>query len=349
MPDVADQEIPVGLVYERVLQLLESFPKSNELRVLILTHRQADPDALCAAGALKSLLEQIHRQSNIIISIGVPQGASILGKQVSTSLDIRFSDKLEERAFANSDFLFVVDTGDSRLLEPYTEIFQANAAKKFLIDHHASSLASESWQGLSDLVVETTATSTCEIIALGFPKKLISKEIAEILLTGLLFDSQHLGIATKNTLKAALTLVEAGAEISRSKKLLHHNSDRSEILGKIKAAQRLRYEEAAGKIIARSEISSFHASVARMLVEIGADVGIAYGETGGEARLSARSSQSFFKETGIDLSEEIKKAARHFDLIGGGHSTAASVSGHIEAEVVADFLVMNLKGALLQK
>jgi nanoRNase/pAp phosphatase (c-di-AMP/oligoRNAs hydrolase) len=349
MSVVPDLRTSDGCLYDRIYRLLKSFPKGDELRVLILTHRQGDPDALCAAGALKLLLEQVGRELNILISIGVPQGASVLGKQVSTLLDIQFSDKLEESSFTNSDLLFVVDTGDSRLLDPYAGMFQANAEKKFLIDHHASSLAPESWSGIDDRVVVTTSTSTCQIIALGFPKKLITKKIADILLTGLLFDSQHLGIATKDTLEAALILVEGGAEISRCKKLLHHNPDRSEILGKIKAAQRMRYEEVAGKIIARSEISSYHASVARMLVEIGADVGIAYGETGGEARLSARSSQSFFKETGIDLSEEIKKVARHFDMVGGGHSTAASVSGKIEAGVVADFLVMNLKGTLLQK
>jgi len=349
MPDVPDQEIPDGHLQEKVHQLLVAFPKRDELRGLILTHRQADPDALCAAGALKLLLEKMKGESNIVISIGVPQGASILGKQVSALLDIQFSDKLQESTFTNSDFLFVVDTGDSRLLESLSGMFQDSIAKKFLIDHHPSSLAPESWQGLEDRVVVTTSTSTCEIIALGFPREMITKKIADILLTGLLFDSQHLGIATENTLEAALILVQAGAEISRSKKLLHHNPDRSEILGKLKAAQRLRYDEAAGKIIARSEISSYHASVARMLVDIGADVGIAYGETDGEARLSARSSQSFFKETGIDLSEEIKKVAKHFGMVGGGHSTAASISGKMEAEVVADFLVNNLKGSLLQK
>ncbi len=136
------------------------------------------------------------------------------------------------------------------------------------------------------------------------------------------------------TLEAALVLVNAGSEISSSKRLLHHDPDRSEILGKIKAAQRMRYEEAAGRVIARSEISSFHASIARMLVEIGADVGIAYGETGGEARLSARSTQSFFRGTGIDLSTEVKKVADYFDLVGGGHSTAASLSGKMDAGVL---------------
>ncbi len=337
-----------GRVYAELQNLLMPLQKQEILGV-ILTHRQGDPDALCAAGALKLLLEDILHTSTVNISLGVPQGASLLGKQVSSSLKIGFNEKLEQKDFVDADFLIVVDTGDPKLLEPYTKNFEQSGAKKLLLDHHSSSALPETWPGLTERVVIPTSTSTCEIITLGVPRESITEKIANVLLTGILFDSQHLGIATRSTLEATLILIDAGAEISRSKKLLHHNPDRSEILGKMKAAQRLRYDEVGGRIIARSEISSFHAAVARMLVDIGADVGIAYGETGGEARLSARSSQSFFKDTGIDLSEEIKKAAKHFDLVGGGHSTAASVSGKMESGVLADFLVQNLKGTLLQK
>jgi nanoRNase/pAp phosphatase (c-di-AMP/oligoRNAs hydrolase) len=348
MADVQLAESQGNRLYDKIRELLDSL-RTNEIRGMILTHRQADPDALCAAGALKLLLEGLMSKSKVDISVGVPQGASVLGKQVSASLGIGFSENEDEKAFSDSQFFFIVDTGDPKLLEPYTKNFAKSPAKKFLIDHHASSLSSDGWQGLDNRVVIPSSTSTCEIIALGFPPELISSEIANILLPGLLFDSQHLGIATKHTLEAVLILIDAGAEISRSKSLLHHTPDRSEILGKFKAAQRLRFEEAAGRIIAKSEISSFHAAVARMLVEMGADVGIAYGDNGGEARLSARSSQSFFRQTGIDLSEEIKKVATHFEMVGGGHSTAASISGKVEAEIVADYLVQRIKGTLLQK
>jgi nanoRNase/pAp phosphatase (c-di-AMP/oligoRNAs hydrolase) len=348
MADVQLRESQNNRLYDKIRKLLGSLD-SKEIRGVILTHRQADPDALCAAGALKLIVESMISKSKIDILVGVPQGASVLGKQVSSSLEIGFSEKVDEKTFADSQFLIVVDTGDPKLLEPYKKNFEQSLAKKFLIDHHSSSLSPDSWQGIDDRVVIPSSTSTCEILALGFPSELITTKIANILLPGLLFDSQHLGIATKRTLEAAMILIDAGAEISRSKSLLHHNPDRSEILGKLKAAQRLRFEEAAGRVIARSEISSFHAAVARMLVEIGADVGIAYGDNNGEARLSVRSSQSFFRQTGIDLSEEIKKVATHFEIVGGGHTTAASASGKVDAEIVADYLVQRIKGTLLQK
>jgi nanoRNase/pAp phosphatase (c-di-AMP/oligoRNAs hydrolase) len=323
---------------------------NNGLHCLIFAHRQADPDALCSAGAIKLLLESSFSGAKITFTVVAPQGASILGKQVSGSLGIKYLEKIERESILSADYIIVVDTGDPKLLEPYSQDFIDSKATKILVDHHSSSLQDGTWKDLEEKFVNVTSTSTCEIVASAFPRDKISKHVAETLMTGLLFDSQHLGIATKETLEAALILVDAGAEISSAKRILRHEPDRSEVLGKIKAAQRIKFEEVGKRVIARSEISSFHASVARMLVEIGADVGIAYGETNGEARLSVRSSQQFFRDTGIDLSAEIKKVSDYFGLTGGGHSTAASLSGKIDSAVIpTDRLVQNIKGILLQK
>ncbi len=332
-----------------ILHQLQTLGDKDQFTCLIFTHRQADPDALCAAGALKLLLENLTRPPGPKTTIIAPQGASVLGKQVSSALGIEYSEEIKKDAVPEMDLIIVVDTGDPKLLEPFAGYVSESPARKLLIDHHASSSVPEAWKMMSDRIVIPNSTSTCEVITLGFPHEMITKKIADMLLAGLLFDSQHLGIATSSTLEAALTLVNAGSEISASKRILRHEPDRSEVIGRIKAAQRLRYEEAAGKVIARSEISSYHAAVARMLVEIGADVGIAYGETNGEARVSARSSQYFFKDTGIDLASEMKKVSDYFNLVGGGHSTAASLSGKMDASVLADRLVQNLKSSLLKK
>jgi nanoRNase/pAp phosphatase (c-di-AMP/oligoRNAs hydrolase) len=345
----ADQDYKKFGLYDSLREFLSPAHEGRDARGIIFTHRQADPDALCAAGALKSLMESSTFGVQVQTSIVVPQGASVLGKQVSSALRIEFTEKSESNFHFDADYMIVVDTGDPKLLEPCETGFLTSKAKKLLIDHHPSSSLPETWgYGIGKYLL-SGATSTCEIVALGLPPVSISKKVADMLLTGLLFDSQHLGIATNRTLEAALVLVNAGSEISKSKRMLHHDPDRSEILAKIKGAQRLRYEEAGGRFLVTSEISSYHASVARMLVEIGADVGIAFGETSGEARLSVRCSQPFFKETGIDLSTEVRKVAERYGLVGGGHSTAASISGKTDSKVLADSLLQNLKSRLLQK
>jgi nanoRNase/pAp phosphatase (c-di-AMP/oligoRNAs hydrolase) len=339
----------VTSVQNAIKKQLDNIDSDKTLSLIIFTHRQADPDALCAAGALVLLLESSFPDRSIKSTIVTPQGVSNLGSNVGSSFDIPFQNRVEESLILDSDLIIIVDTGDSRLLEPFREVIVQSSAMKILIDHHFSTPESDAWSFLTDRIVRSDSTSTCEIIVLGFPSHLISKKIGDILLAGLLFDSQHLGIATERTLEAALILVKAGSEISTAKRILRYRPDRSEILGRMKAAQRLQYEETAGRVIAKSEISSYHAAVARMLVEMGADVGIAFGESKGEARLSARSAQSFFKETGIDLAVEIRKVADYYNLVGGGHSTAASLSGEMESAVLANHLVQNLKARLLQK
>jgi len=336
-------------IYEAVRLQLENFGNNVQLNGLVFTHRQADPDALCAAGALKLLVPRSFPARKLDFGIVVPQGASALGKRISSVLGIEFVEEIERDSILKADIIMVVDTGDPKLLEPFTPLFDESTARKILIDHHASSSLPETWQKVDERIVSPDATSACEIVTLGFPSDLITKTVSDTLLPGLLFDSQHLGIATRNTLSAALILVEAGSNISASKRLLRYEPDRSEVLGRIKAAQRIKYEETGGRIIASSEISSFHATVARMLVEIGADVGIGYGESNGEGRVSARSSQPFYRETGIDLAYEAKKIADRFEVVGGGHSTAASISGKINADILATSLVQNLKLALLKK
>ena len=196
------------------------------------------------------------------------------------------------------------------------------------------------------MLVESKATATCEIVTLGFPSSTFTKEIARILLTGLLFDSQHLGLATTSTLEAALMLVKSGAEIEEAKRALRYKADRSEILARIKSAQRLQYMEIGKYVILTTEVSSFQASVARMLLDIGGDIGIALGVNNGEMRLSARSSQYVFRDTGIDLASEIQEISSSSGLVGGGHSTAASLSGKGDVAAISKRLVERLKSRL---
>jgi len=333
-------------IFAQELQLLHG---NVAARVLIFTHRQADPDAICAAAGVSLLLQRVLFERKFDTKIIAPQGVSQLGEKVAAVFQQQILERIDNDLVLDCDLIVAVDTGDAHLLEPYLEVIVKSSARKILIDHHVSDLEKETWQGFDRAIVDSGSTSTCEMITLGFSQSNFSKEISRILLTGLMFDSQHLGIATEKTLEAALMLVQAGADISEAKQILRYKHDRSEVLARLKASQRLQFEESDGWVIVKSEVSSFQASVARMLVEIGADVGIAYGENGDETRLSARSTHSFKKDTGIDLAVEVRMAAEHFGIVGGGHSTAASISGKIDAKVLSSYLIQHLKGRLPKK
>jgi nanoRNase/pAp phosphatase (c-di-AMP/oligoRNAs hydrolase) len=332
--------------------LLKEIPLlKRPLNILIFTHRQADPDALCSSAAVATeLIKSLETKKKEIphIRIIAPQGASALGANLSRKLGIEYLEIVDPSEIESSDLIVSVDTGSPDLLGSYSGPIMSTHAKKVLIDHHSANLSQseDKWKGFQK-IVDGNATSTCEIITLRIGRASLPKREAEILLAGLLFDSQHLGIATESTLQAALLLVRAGAQIDQSKDLLRTRPDRSEVIARIKSAQRSQYLEVGKFILMKTEVSSFQASVARMLIDTGADVGLAYGEHEGEARVSIRSTQQFFRETNIDLGMLVAEIARKREnLTGGGHSTAASLSGKAMAVELSQQIVSNIAAAL---
>lgn len=321
----------------------------DTLSFLIFTHRQADPDALCSAYAISEAIRKAVADSNprCIVSskIVAPQGAGLLGTAICARLGIDFVDSLSTSEIFETSLIVAVDVGELELLEPYALGISTSSARKFLIDHHGSNKDTAEWEDFKT-IVDKDATSTCEIVALRFPESYLNQKIARALLTGLMFDSQHLGIATESTLSAAIKLVRAGARIDEAKEMLRSRPERSEVIARIKSAQRLKFEEAGKFFIVQSEVSSFQASVARMLLDLGGGIGIAYGDHEDEARISMRSTQQFFRETKIDLGELLSSLAKESSLIGGGHSTAASISGKAKASELASFIIKRLKAEL---
>ncbi len=337
---------------ELIIREIEVLSESPQIRVLIFVHRQGDPDALCAASALSRLIEtwfvsDSNEASKIETKIIAPQRVSLLGARVCDRLNISYHEEISEQELLKANLILALDVGEMGLLEPYEKYVRDSSAKKILIDHHSrGDDIQEYWDNFDVGFVRKEATSTCEILVLGVPSKDIDRETAQTLLVGVFFDSQHLGIATESTLEAALALVKRGAQIESAKELLKSRPDRSEIIARIKAAQRSKQIEIGNYQIIITEVSSFHASVARMLIEIGADVGIAYGKNENEGRLSVRSTSQFFKETRIDMGTLLDRLAKDKGLTGGGHPTAASISGAMPSSELANAVMSSLKRAL---
>jgi nanoRNase/pAp phosphatase (c-di-AMP/oligoRNAs hydrolase) len=324
----------------------------------VFTHRQADPDALCSAYVLTEIFSRLRKtakksqlSSNFTSKIVAPQGASVLGSKVCKALSIPFEEEISDSEIQGADLIAAVDLGERELLDPYLGQIQKSQARKILIDHHSSSSetkpSSETEVELFDeKFVNPSATSTCEIISLGFAQKLLDQRLSKLLLVGLLYDSQHLSIATDSTLEAALRLLRKGARIDEAKDILRSRPDRSELIARLKSSQRLKFEELGKYIVAQTQVSSFQASVARMLLDIGADLGIAFGEHEDESRISVRATQRFFRETGIDLGVVLSNIAKERGIIGGGHSTAASLSGKAPEKELTDKIISSVKERL---
>jgi nanoRNase/pAp phosphatase (c-di-AMP/oligoRNAs hydrolase) len=326
------------------------------LSVIAFTHRQADPDALCSAYSISELILRVQKAKRTIgenaepfLKIISPKGASTLCTRLSKALSIPFDEEIAPDEIERADLIIVTDVAENSLLEPYLKPIYESKAFKILIDHHSSAVKGEKSEFDYELV-EKKATSTCEIVANLYPQELLDTRMSKILLVGLLFDSQHLSIATEMTLEATLKLVRSGGKIDEAKELLRSKPDRSEVIARLKSSQRLKYREIGSYILAETQVSSFQASVARMLLDIGADIGIAYGEQEkNETRISIRTTQRFFREMGVDLGALVSRISKEEgEITGGGHATAASMTAtQSKANSVVEKVVSELRRALL--
>ena len=104
-----------------------------------------------------------------------------------------------------------------------------------------------------------------------------------------------------------------------------------EKIAKIKAAARLKLYKVELReplLIVVSHVSSYEASAARALVELGADLAIVAGGKKGLVRVCARCTKRFLEITGLHLGRDLMMdLGKEISGSGGGHASAASANG----------------------
>ncbi|MEM2897577.1 MAG: DHH family phosphoesterase, partial [Candidatus Bathyarchaeia archaeon] len=107
-----------------------------------------------------------------------------------------------------------------------------------------------------------------------------------------------------------------------------------EKIARLKAAQRMQMWRLKDWLIVTSEVGSYHASVARALTMLGADVAIVGSGNKEGIKLSLRSSKEFFEKTKVHLGRDIAIPVGNFvNGMGGGHALAAGINGSGKIEV----------------
>lgn len=313
----------------------EKFPFTDPTklrRAVVVCHRNADVDAYLSAYGIAALLEATSPGCSV--EIATPDGMTAITARLSK----KFTHNVVEEADGDYDLYVAVDVGDTDLLKGWQEKMKSSKGVKVLVDHHPLG------EGLlyDHVIVDEKATSAGEVVYRLF-KELnvgLKTDTAQALLEAVMFDSSHLAIAGEDGLRAAIGLIEAGADLSEARRDLRSEPDYGEVLAKLKGAQRLKIYRAGDWVIATSRVGSFQAHVARSLILLGADVAVVVGETDEETRASLRSTQRFCDVTkihlGIQAANELGKALGGH---GGGHPTASSFSCTVgEDEVLAKTL-----------
>lgn len=291
-------------------------------RVLIIGHQNADPDALCSAYLLASLLKRLN--SRIRSTVVSPEGVSKVSARVLEQLSFEILESAEPSEF---DVIFTVDTNTFQQLGSLKEPVEKSGKPLIVIDHHA--IHPETRDRATVLISDEKATSACEVVYKLFKalRVRLTKKEALAAFLGLAYETGHFAIATTRSLKLACELLNAGVDGTKALNIIRVPMDNSERIARMKSARRLNWENISGWIVATSTVGSFHASVARSLIALGAHFAIVGGEKEDKLTLSFRSTGEFFSGTNFHLGRDLATVlGETMNGAGGGHSTAAGAT-----------------------
>jgi len=290
--------------------------------VSILCHQNADPDAVCSAYALYSLLKRVKKK--LRIEIAAPS-LSRISQRVLRHFPEKFVTKphLEQ-----SDLIFAVDTNTIQQLGEWKDFFSLPRSNLIVIDHHA--LHPRTCEMALMVVFDETATSTCEIIYEMYKSFGVkpSRLDAAAMILGIYYDTRRLMLAKSKTFHVLSELTAYELDMEKVSSILHFPMEDSERIARLKAAQRVQIRRIGKWIVAATVVGSYHASVARALIMLGAHVAVVGGEKKERLRISLRSTSDFYRKTRIHLGKHIAiPVGEQFQGMGGGHALAAGING----------------------
>lgn len=315
----------------------------NAKIVLLLCHHNADPDAICSAFGLQSLLTK--RRPTLRVEIGAAHGISRLSKHLLQFIPIHVNDQPD---VANAQAIILLDTNTVQQLNNLAEKVKTSHVPIIVIDHHAAHPDTEKLATLC--ITNEGASSTCELVYGFYNEEGVKPGVdeAKAMFLGIAFDSRHFVLANSTTLKNVAGLIDSGITVQDILPLLSLPMDFSERVARLKASRRVKLFRIKDWILAFSHVSAYQASAARALVDLGADVAVIAGGRNGNVEVSLRATREFNNQTGIHLGKEIAyPLGASLQGMGGGHTTAAGANGTGDAEATLKKCYLLLKEKLV--
>ncbi|MCL2173302.1 MAG: DHH family phosphoesterase [Candidatus Bathyarchaeota archaeon] len=303
-------------------QIVNFLKEQQATFVLLLCHKSADADAICAAYALQGLLKRFL--PDLVVEIGAPQGINKPTKQLIENLSITVSLKPN---IESASVIFLIDMNTFDQLDEVVDRLKASNAPLMIIDHHTPSLDTE--QICSFNLVNEQAAATCEIIYTLYQQASIPVSLneAKALFAGIAFDTRHFALGDSDTFRIAGELVNAGVDAQEMLISFSNPIDNSERLAKLKACKRVKIVKIGEWILALSHVSAYEASAAKSLVDLGAHMAAVAGKKAGKLEVSLRCNRDFNEKTGIHLGKDISMPMGELlGGVGGGHAMAAGVN-----------------------
>jgi len=311
-------------------------------RILITTHDNADPDALCSAFALKHLIERLYPNTQVTLYF---ENISLVAQQIVDKFDLDISLPVD----ISCDGIIIVDANHPEQLGHLKNRINLEVPL-LIVDHHSPHIDAEKITKYSIIDEESIAASEIIFEIYQAFNVELSQIDAYLISLGILFDSRHLLLANNKTINILHQLLNYGIDYSDLVELLTFYVDRSERIARLKAAQRIILHEFDNWIVAVSHVSAYEASACRALMSIGADIALVYGERKDEIRISARATSEIIKKTKLNLAKDVmEKIGPIMEGEGGGHEGAAGCNGKTNLEAGLQMAIELLKTKLTAK
>lgn len=292
--------------------------------ITIVCHPNADPDCLGAAHAISFFIKVSLRDASA--TIYVPESINTASSRLIEFLKIELSTKIDPQ----TDMFVLVDTSSLDQVPSVKSWVTCKGTPYILLDHHVSDPQTTN---KAMLAIVREASSVCEIVYEILHNMPLTQDVLEALLVGIIYDSRRFLIQPDTSIITASKLIERGAKADQALKILSPEEDSSEKMAKLKGSARTRLFKVSSWIIAITHVGAFEASVARALTDLGADLALVINQSTEALRLTGRSQEIFYNQTGLNLASDLMQPlAKELSGQGGGHPTAASATLNVSAE-----------------
>lgn len=299
------------------MQQLAEAIKTLEGNTLILTHHNADIDAIACAIVLKNCLEQLGKKAEI----GVSESVSRPGQKIVEKAGCKI---LIDPDCSKFEKIILVDTSVPEQLIGVKNF----SSVEIIIDHHPEGpLVKDA----KETFIDKEAKSAAQLVY-RLSKELgceLDKKNLEIILAGIVSDSAHLRFAGVEEFGIVLEILKKGISFSEVLELTETDQDFSEAVACLKAAKRADVYKVGELLVCFSNLCSHEAAACRAFLKLGADIAVVFTIRDGKQRISSRGKPKIL-ECKIDLSEIFQEVGKLIEGTGGGHDLAGSANGKLK-------------------
>lgn len=315
-----------ALAMYNLSNLLKLITSSNTY--CIVTHRNADLDAVASTIVLHELIHQISSSKTYIL---LPEGMDSVSKHFLESLNIdvvfnRCSDDVK------CDYYMLVDTASREQIGECSSLIN----RYILVDHHeVNSLVNSALVAIYDPIRKATSEIVAQILLdlnIGINSKYVT-----LLIGGILYDSRFLMLADEVTFDLMSKLIRLGGDYLGARSLLSKKDSMtySEKIARLKGMSRLGIYKAGEYVVVITCIGAFEGNLLRVLIDNGADLGIAIACRDNGFRITIRASELLTRNLRRPISGELAQyLANKLGGSGGGHSLAGGA--HVYCKSIND-------------